>query len=81
LDAEILADVYLLLTGGQTALSLDANSDIAGGGLAVRRVSANRQSLPVVTASAQEEEAHREFMTVLAAKAGDTVWDREESLN
>jgi DNA polymerase-3 subunit epsilon len=81
LDAEILADVYLLLTGGQTALSLDANSDIAGGGLAVRRVSANRQSLPVVPASAQEEEAHREFMTVLAAKAGDTVWDREESLN
>ncbi len=31
LDAEILADVYLLLTGGQTALSLDAGGDEAGG--------------------------------------------------
>lgn len=28
LDAEILADVYLLLTGGQTALSLDAGSEV-----------------------------------------------------
>lgn len=76
LDAEILADLYLLLTGGQTALSLDANSDMAGGGLAVRRVSRDRRPLPVVVASTEEACAHDEFMAVLADKAGHTVWDR-----
>lgn len=81
LDAEILADVYLLLTGGQTALSLDANSDVAGGGLGVRRVSANRTPLPVVTPSADEESAHEEFMAVLADKAGHTVWSEVKTLN
>ncbi len=76
LDAEILADVYLLLTGGQTALSLDANSDLVGGGLAVRRVAQDRKPLPVVTASDEEAAAHDEFMAVLADKAGSTVWNR-----
>ncbi|HKK57507.1 DNA polymerase III subunit epsilon [Marinobacter sp.] len=76
LDAEILADVYLLLTGGQTALSLDANSDLAGGGVGVRRVAQDRLSLPVITASDEEAAAHDEFMAVLADKAGDTVWSR-----
>lgn len=76
LDAEILADVYLLLTGGQTALSLDANSDLAGGGLAVRRLARDRKPLPVVMASNEEAAAHDEFMAVLADKAGDTVWNR-----
>ncbi len=81
LDAEILADVYLLLTGGQTALSLDANSDLAGGGLAVRRVPENRKPLPVVAASDEEAAAHDEFMAVLAEKAGETVWSRSKALN
>ena len=76
LDAEILADVYLLLTGGQTALSLDANSDLVGGGLAVRRVLQERKALPVVAASDEEAAAHEEFMAVLAEKAGNTVWGR-----
>lgn len=81
LDAEILADVYLLLTGGQTALSLDANSDVAGGGLGVRRIAQDRKPLPVLSTSDEEEAAHQEFMTALAAKAGDTVWDRLKTLN
>jgi DNA polymerase-3 subunit epsilon len=76
LDAEILADVYLLLTGGQTALSLDANSDLAGGGLAVRRLSQDRKPLPIVTAYDEEAAEHDKFMEVLAKKAGDTVWNR-----
>lgn len=76
LDAEILADVYLLLTGGQTMLSLDASNDGAGGGLGVRRVASDRKPLPVVAASDEEAKAHEEFMSVLASKAGQTVWDR-----
>ncbi|MDI9245476.1 DNA polymerase III subunit epsilon [Marinobacter sp. CHS3-4] len=81
LDAEILADVYLLLTGGQTALSLDAGSDTAGGGLGVRRLPSSREVLPVVTANEEEAAAHDEFMATLAKKSGQTVWDRLQTSN
>lgn len=76
LDAEILADVYLLLTGGQTALSLDAGSDGAGGEAGIRRLAVDRKPLNVVRASNEEASAHEEFMSLLAKKAGGTVWDK-----
>ncbi|MDF0750365.1 DNA polymerase III subunit epsilon [Marinobacter sp. 71-i] len=76
LDAEILADVYLLLTGGQTALSLDAGGDEAGGEGGIRRLGTDRSPLPVVRASDQEHSAHEEFMALLAKQAGETVWDK-----
>lgn len=76
LDAEILADVYLLLTGGQTALSLDAASDTAGGEGGIRRLPADRKPLAVVRASNEEATAHEEFMALLAKQAGDTVWNK-----
>lgn len=76
LDAEILAEVYLLLTGGQTALSLDAGTDDAGGEGGIRRLAADRKPLNVVRASKEEASAHEEFMALLAKKAGETVWDK-----
>ena len=44
LDAEILADVYLLMSGGQTALSLgtQANASTTGGAESLTRLDANR---------------------------------------
>ena len=74
LDAEILADVYLLLTGGQTALSLDAGSENGGGNGGIRRLPADRAPLSVVRASSSEAEAHEEFMSLLEKQAGETVW-------
>jgi DNA polymerase-3 subunit epsilon len=63
LDAEILADVYLMMTGGQAALVLDDSPGLqAGSELSVediRRVSADRPPLKVVFASEAELEAHR----------------------
>ncbi|MDL0429608.1 DNA polymerase III subunit epsilon [Marinobacter sp. TBZ242] len=76
LDAEILAEVYLLLTGGQTALSLDAGSDEAGGAGGIRRLARERKPLTVVRASNEETSAHEEFMALLAKQAGGTVWDK-----
>lgn len=76
LDAEILAEVYLLLTGGQTALSLDAAGDEAGGGGGIRRLAVDRKPLDVVRASDDEASAHEEFMALLAKQAGGTVWDK-----
>ncbi|WP_417514843.1 DNA polymerase III subunit epsilon [Marinobacter sp.] len=78
LDAEILADVYLLLTGGQTALSLDAGSENGGISGGLRRLSPERPALAVVKPSAAEVDAHEAFMSALEKKAGGTVWSKLE---
>lgn len=80
LDAEILADVYLLLTGGQTALSLDAGADSGGGAGGIRRLGNDRRPLPVVRASEAETEAHDEFMAILEKQAGESVWSKLQSM-
>ncbi|MCK2147673.1 DNA polymerase III subunit epsilon [Marinobacter alexandrii] len=76
LDAEILADVYLLLTGGQTALSLDAGAEEGSSGTGIRRLPAERPALNVIRASEDEHGAHEEFMAMLEKQAGETVWGK-----
>jgi DNA polymerase-3 subunit epsilon len=62
LDAEILADIYLLMTGGQTNLLLSANnSENAETGnttTMIRRLPANRLPLKIISASDEELAAH-----------------------
>lgn len=77
LDAEILADVYLAMTGGQASLLLDAARD---GGAAVadtqiRRLPATRTPLKVVRADPAEQAAHADYLAFIAKKRGGTsVW-------
>ncbi|HEA52581.1 hypothetical protein LCGC14_0755890 [marine sediment metagenome] len=78
LDAEILADVYLLLTGGQTDLSLDAESGSGGDARGIRRLSSERPALAVVKPTSIEEAAHQAFLSALEKKAGETVWSKLE---
>ena len=78
LDAEILADVYLLMTGGQTALSLDAGNDGEGGASVIRRLAPDRPPLRVIRASTEEREAHQAFLEVVAKTAGKTLWHTVE---
>ena len=79
LDAEILADVYLLMTGGQTKLLL-ADEDNEGDtgsseGGAIRRLAADRPTLKVVKASADELEAHEQrLLEIDKASEGKTLW-------
>ena len=80
LDAEILADVYLIMTGGQVSLSLDSNIDRNGERQSsLRRVDAGRAPLKVIRASAEESEAHQARLDALD-KACDrgSVWRRLE---
>lgn len=79
LDAEILADVYLLMTGGQTDLSLggdeakDGSSGIAGS--EPRPLPANRPVLPVIRANESELAAHREKLEMInKASGGACLW-------
>jgi DNA polymerase-3 subunit epsilon len=58
LDAELLADVYLAMTGGQTALSFDAQSEsgrVAGNAQITR--GDDRQALKIILPKADEIEA------------------------
>ncbi len=77
IDADLLARVYLAMTGGQTALFLDeseANAEGQEGGIAVR-ASRPDLDLVVVRASAAEHAAHEAMLEKLR-EAGDCVWDR-----
>ncbi len=82
LDAEILADVYLAMTGGQVGLSLqdgDAASADNGGQAqeTIRRLSAERQPLPVIMPTVDELAAHEQRLLVLdKAVAGDCLFRR-----
>ncbi|AQP35553.1 DNA polymerase III subunit epsilon [Vibrio anguillarum] len=75
LDAEILADVYLLMTGGQTSLQFSAGtrSDGSVGGESIKRAVAGRKKLKVLQACADELQAHQERLD-LVEKSGSCLW-------
>jgi len=79
LDAEILADVYLMMTGGQRALSLSGNDDDDSqqrGAEAIKRV-ASTLELPVIMAAADELSRHEEKLQLLdKASDGQCLWLR-----
>ncbi len=78
LDAEILSDVYLLMTGGQTSLSL-SNGPAVGDTLsgvadnAIRRLREDRAPLSIIRASEQEIEAHNSRLDAIAQSA-EVIW-------
>jgi len=76
LDSEILADVYLLMTGGQTTLGLGGEEDdiLGSSGLNIRRLSPDRPMLKVLKATDAELEVHNERLDLIAKKAGKVLW-------
>jgi DNA polymerase III subunit epsilon len=82
LDSEILADVYLLLTGGQTDLGLGAEENTADGEQpAAQRVNREGLHLPVSQASPEEERAHQQLLErINKSSAGNCLWMQESSV-
>jgi len=78
LDSEILADVYLALTGGQTNLSLNADSDDGNdGGSSIRRLT-GADDLPIVELMDEDLQAHTAFLEMLDKKSGgECVWNKK----
>jgi len=81
IDAELLARVYLAMTGGQTLLSLD-DDDAARAAPTPRQSRAGARShsheyldLIVIHAADDEAAAHEAMLEKLRA-AGDCVWDQ-----
>ena len=82
LDSEILADVYLLMTGGQTDLTLDSKDDesnepseqeILKSLIVDPSIAAN---LPVYGVSAEESISHKAFLEMLSGKCEKVLWNK-----
>lgn len=79
LDSEILADVYLLMTGGQTALSLGGsqseNKNSGESASEVRRLSPTRKPLPIIRADDASLVEHNEKLAAIQkASGGKCIW-------
>ena len=78
LDAEILADVYLMMTGGQTSLGLDAKVQVEGAQSDKNTpltLNKDRSRLAVLAASHAELDAHQALLSVIDKKSdGQCLW-------
>ena len=76
LDAELLADVFLLMTGGQASL-LDENvsdQSLAIATQAVKRLAADRPALKIITCNSEELQAHQHSIEKIKQQSGSCLW-------
>jgi DNA polymerase-3 subunit epsilon len=74
LDAEILAEVYLAMTGGQTDLGLSLERDVQYDEEHRRLVAGQRPALRVLRASEAERAAHDERLKAIRQQSGGCLW-------
>jgi DNA polymerase-3 subunit epsilon len=77
LDAEILADVYLMMTGGQTDLALgedESESEVVE--LDLGDINIDAAALKVVKATNEETAAHEAFLDLIDKKSEGALWRR-----
>ena len=72
LDAELLAEVYLHMTGGQSALSLESDESQSAGsaGRSAKKLSADRKPIKIIQASNEELQAHQAIIEKMENKVG-----------
>jgi DNA polymerase-3 subunit epsilon len=82
LDAQLLGEVYLAMTGGQVALRLGENGVTRGAGEGSMIQPLLRPTVPlrVLCATAEEQQAHEAFLDVIANAAdGRCLWRELET--
>jgi len=83
LDAGILVDVYLAMTGGQSALALDVNagrSEVERASVAAATLRAPGVKLAVIAASSEELQQHEAMLDLIHKASGDeSVWRSEST--
>jgi DNA polymerase-3 subunit epsilon len=84
LDAEILADVYLAMTGGQAGLfeeSRHASTDTGSVASEIRRLATNRPRLATPVPTAGELAAHSAWIEEIDKKSGGKcLWNQIEAM-
>ena len=75
LDAQILADVYLAMTGGQTALLLSESIPAYARKKIDNPLDPDRDPLPIIEASEQELRAHQKSLELIQKQSGgNCIW-------
>jgi DNA polymerase-3 subunit epsilon len=75
LDARILADVYLAMTGGQASLVLDAEQQVETGSDQPETILRDHsKSLPLWQMDEASEQANRDYVEFLASQHPDPAW-------
>ncbi|MDE0302016.1 MAG: DNA polymerase III subunit epsilon [Gammaproteobacteria bacterium] len=77
LDAQLLAHVYLRMTGGQMGLSLEVQTRR-------RRTNVEKAPIPVLRAGPEERRSHEEFLGVIQAESEEgraCVWQELDRLS
>ena len=76
LDSQILADVYLMMTGGQTSIkfSMEGENQNQSGEAGIQRVVRQANKLRVVLASDEELMAHESRLDLVQKKGGSCLW-------
>lgn len=74
IDAQLLAFVYIEMTRKQSSFNLSVGEGNSADANAIRRLSSTRNKLKIITASADEIEAHKERVAVIGKKGGEPLW-------
>ena len=77
LDAEILADVYLMMTGGQASLLDDGEHTEDTEQQQIVRLSANRPKLKVIGCNDDELKAHQQRLQKITKASGSCLWPQD----
>jgi DNA polymerase-3 subunit epsilon len=79
LDADLLLEVYLAMTGGQSALTLDDDAGVVGAVSTVTRAARPAGTLVVRRATMDEAAAHEAMLVLLdKSSGGRTAWRKLE---
>ena len=78
LDAEILADVFLLMTGGQSSLLDEGHGEQEAVSVAkaVKYVMGDRPALKVIRATEEELMAHQQRLKAIDEASGGCLWNQ-----
>ena len=74
LDSEILADVYLIMTGGQTSLSLDSEEIQHQHSALSARSAIKSEGLALWEVGKEDRAKHQQYLELLTDKAGKACW-------
>lgn len=74
LDAEILADVYLIMTGGQASLLDEGEQVEHAQQQQIERLSTDRPRLKVIRCDTEELAAHQQRLAKIAKAGGTCLW-------
>ncbi len=82
LDANLLAEVYLTMTGGQTSLFIDghASTQTINQTIILEKLELPVQALPIIYADAEEQQAHKAVLENIKKASGVCLWQDNEKI-